>query len=161
MTGKGQYNSNIHTNCPYNRGRGEMGGAGWNEGVAGGEENTRHMVCPSPLLHSALLSIRSLSSTGLAGWFDCLFSLWRWWEQRASHCQCSLHRENIHVDSCVKQHRGQQIHGQLHMTHTQHNTHKPPDLKYQHVSLFVSIFLSVKAEFTEASWSKVIKQRKT
>ncbi len=62
------------------------------------------------------------SSNGLAGWFVCLFSLWRWWELSIGHCQFSPHWENIHVDSWnpesrVKQTRGQQIQDSARMKH--------------------------------------------
>lgn len=64
------------------------------------------------------------SSDGLAGWFVCLFSLWRWWELSIGHCQFSPHWENIHVDSWnpesrVKQTRGQQIQDSARMKHFQ------------------------------------------
>lgn len=64
------------------------------------------------------------SSDGLAGWFVCLFSLWRWWELSISHCQFSPHWENIHVDSWnpesrVKQTQGQQIQDSASMKHFQ------------------------------------------
>lgn len=62
------------------------------------------------------------SSDGLAGWFVCLFSLWRWWELSIGHCQFSPHWENIHVDSWnpesrVKHTQGQQIQDSARMKH--------------------------------------------